>query len=297
MFGYVRPLKSEMKIKEYELFRSAYCGLCHSLKKQCGYVARFVLNYDFVFMVMLLSDSACESFDKKRCTVSPVRGKLCCCGNDVFDSAAMRSVILSYWKLKDSISDEGFIKSIKPRLAAIALRRAYTKSRNILPEFDKVVGKNLSSLSAMEAERVSSLDKPADCFAAILAAIAGDEQDDIRRRVLSELFYHTGRAIYILDALDDLPKDCETGSYNPLIYRFGLTEGRLSDEDKQKVVTSIRHSINIMSSSFELLDKTAWSPVLENIIYLGMPEVLKLVSEGKWLKGKKEIPPQIGETP
>ena len=27
MFGYVTPLKSELKVKEFEYFRSYYCGL------------------------------------------------------------------------------------------------------------------------------------------------------------------------------------------------------------------------------------------------------------------------------
>ena len=32
MFGFVRPYKDELKVKDYELFRSVYCGLCHSLE-------------------------------------------------------------------------------------------------------------------------------------------------------------------------------------------------------------------------------------------------------------------------
>jgi hypothetical protein len=32
MFGYVRPYRDELKVKDYELYRAVYCGLCHSLK-------------------------------------------------------------------------------------------------------------------------------------------------------------------------------------------------------------------------------------------------------------------------
>ena len=31
MFGYIVPEKPEMKIKEYELFRAYYCGVCRSI--------------------------------------------------------------------------------------------------------------------------------------------------------------------------------------------------------------------------------------------------------------------------
>ena len=50
MYGYVRPVKGELKIREYEYFRAAYCGLCEALKRRCGLLARFVVNYDLTFM-------------------------------------------------------------------------------------------------------------------------------------------------------------------------------------------------------------------------------------------------------
>ena len=46
MYGYVRPDKGELKVSEYELYRAAYCGLCHALKKRCGFGARMALSYD-----------------------------------------------------------------------------------------------------------------------------------------------------------------------------------------------------------------------------------------------------------
>ena len=36
MFGYVRPLKSELKIREFGQFEAAYCGLCHTLGREYG---------------------------------------------------------------------------------------------------------------------------------------------------------------------------------------------------------------------------------------------------------------------
>ena len=53
MFGYVRPLKGELKVKEHEQFKAAYCGLCNTLKKRYGFFSRFLLNYDFTFLAML----------------------------------------------------------------------------------------------------------------------------------------------------------------------------------------------------------------------------------------------------
>ena len=55
MFGYIRPQKGQLRVWEYELFRAAYCGLCHTLGKRYGPVWRFLLNYDFCYLAVLLS--------------------------------------------------------------------------------------------------------------------------------------------------------------------------------------------------------------------------------------------------
>ena len=39
MYGYVRPCKPELRIKEWERYQAAYCGLCHTLKKRYGLLA------------------------------------------------------------------------------------------------------------------------------------------------------------------------------------------------------------------------------------------------------------------
>ena len=55
MFGYVRPPLEDLPPEETERFRQAYCGLCHTLAKRHGLAARFILNYDFTFLAILLS--------------------------------------------------------------------------------------------------------------------------------------------------------------------------------------------------------------------------------------------------
>ena len=54
MFGYVTPLKGELKVKEYELFRAYYCGVCNSIKRDFGNIPRMTLNYDMTFLAILL---------------------------------------------------------------------------------------------------------------------------------------------------------------------------------------------------------------------------------------------------
>ena len=82
MFGYIRPLRPELKVKDFDRFKACYCSLCHTLGKEYGLPARFILNYDFTFMTMLLwgSDEPLE-YCPKRCPVSPIHKKCMCFGS------------------------------------------------------------------------------------------------------------------------------------------------------------------------------------------------------------------------
>ena len=56
MFGYVRPSVRDLPEEELDRFRTMYCGLCHTLSRRYGQAARFILNYDFTYLAILLSD-------------------------------------------------------------------------------------------------------------------------------------------------------------------------------------------------------------------------------------------------
>ncbi|MGI5935259.1 MAG: DUF5685 family protein [Oscillospiraceae bacterium] len=287
MFGYIRPLKGELKLKEYESFRAVYCGLCHTLRRRHGFAARFVVNYDFTFMAMLLLGREEPCFENKRCPASPHRKKLCHCGGEALDTAADYSVILAYWKLKDSAADEGFVKALVARLASLLLYRAYRKARRQAADFDACVRENLASLAGLEEECCPSIDMTADKFAKILAAAASGLKDEKQRLILEHLFYHAGRIVYLLDAMDDLQEDIEKDGYNPLRYRFAPVEGLLSEENREEMLLTIRHSQNQIISAYNLLDTGPWGEILSNIIYLGLPWVTQMVFSGRWKDMKK----------
>ena len=75
MFGYIRPAADELKVKEYNTYRAIYCGLCRSLGRCSGCLARFTLSYDFVFLALVRAALTGEkmSFDKGRCPAHPFK--------------------------------------------------------------------------------------------------------------------------------------------------------------------------------------------------------------------------------
>ena len=46
MFGYVRPYKPELLVKELTRYQSVYCGICKQIGRDYGQVPRLALGYD-----------------------------------------------------------------------------------------------------------------------------------------------------------------------------------------------------------------------------------------------------------
>ena len=149
-------------------------------------------------------------------------------------------------------------------------------------EFDRTVRSCLEELTGLEAENCPSIDRTADTFARILQAAAPPSEDRSRDRALEQLLYHLGRWIYLIDARDDLEEDRASGCYNPVRARYG--EGG----DDQALALTLEHSLNLARSAFCVPDFGCRTPVLENILYLGLPMIQQAVFDGSWSRLKKE---------
>lgn len=282
------PFREELKVREFEQFRSAYCGLCHALGRKYGWKSRFLLNYDFTFLAMLLAgEGSVPAYEGRRCMVS-CRKKRVCRPWPGMERAADESVILVYWKLRDQIADSGFWKGLPARLLCLIYGRTYRKAAACQPEFAARVRSCLQELAVLEEEKSPSLDRTADTFARILQSAAGTEAGE-ERRALELLLYHVGRWIYLVDAWDDLEEDRRTGSYNPVALRYHLEAGGSREEAAQSLRLTLGHSLNLALSAFHLLDLGAWGSIVENTLCLGMPMVEELVFTGQWKNRKKSL--------
>lgn len=287
MYGYVRPVKGELKVSEFERFRSVYCGLCHELAARYGPVSRLLVNYDFTFLAMLLSGGDPPETCSRRCVAHPLRPTGCLCRTESLSAAADMSVVLGWWKLADGAGDKKPPARWGYKLACAVLRRAYKKAAARRPDFAAAVESNLRQLQALERENCSSLDAAADKFACILRAIGDGQQAQDRRRITGELLYHLGRIIYILDAVDDLEEDVRSGAYNPLRFRFQPEDGKLRAEDEQTLRTSLQHSHNALAGAYALMEENPYSGILANTIYLGLPAAAQAVFAGTWKAAPK----------
>ena len=103
MFGYVRPSVRDLPEEELDRFRAMYCGLCHTLSRRYGQAARFILNYDFTYLAILLSDGTAGAQGAGRCYTSPIKKRPFLEPTAAMELAADESVILAYWQLRDGV--------------------------------------------------------------------------------------------------------------------------------------------------------------------------------------------------
>lgn len=284
MFGYVRP-PQELPEEERKRFGRAYCGLCHALGERYGTAARFILNYDFAFLAILLSEREEGAARRGRCAAHPVHGRERLESTEALALAADESVILAYWQARDGVEDHGRLRGLKYRGASAVLERAYRKAALARPEFDESTRRQLGLLAALEREACPSMDRASDTFAVLLQGAARSVDDPTRRRVLEQMLYHLGRWVYLVDAADDLKKDAAAGNYNPVALRYGLTGGEWTAEARESFAATLDHSIHMMATAFELWDFGVWTPVLETTLYSGLFRVGKAVLEGTFRGG------------
>ncbi|MDD3346307.1 DUF5685 family protein [Oscillibacter sp.] len=279
MFGYVRPPVGILPQEETERFRRMYCGLCHTLALRYGAPARYILNYDFTYLAILLTKG--EARERSgRCPASPLRQRSYLETDEALALAADESVILAYWQLQDGVADHGALRGLKYRGGCAMLSKAYRKAAAARPAFDESTRRQLRLLAELEDQRCPSMDRAADAFATLLGGAAGEVDDPIRRRVVEQVLYHLGRWVYLVDAADDLKKDAASGNYNPVALRFGLTDGHWTAESRGEFAATLDHSVHMMATAFELWDFGVWTPILQETFYTGLFHVGKAVLDG-----------------
>ena len=261
MFGYVLINKPELKIKEFDLYKSYYCGLCRSLKRKYGFWGRMTLNYDMNFLVMLLSDlydkENCDSCH--RCIVHPIE-KHCEKNNEFSDYCADMCIYLTYYKFVDDCQDNPGFKS---RLGKALMKGKARKVEKIYPEKTEIIKKKLNMLSIMENAENVPIDKVARTFGEIMGEVFV-YKEDIFKDDLYRLGLYLGKFIYLLDAYEDLERDIKAKEYNPFAEFYG------KPELNQVVENLLLLMIGEATEAFEKLPLIENAEILRNILYSGV---------------------------
>ena len=271
MFGYIRPLKGELRVRDYELYQGIYCGLCRELGRGFGPFARLTLSYDFSFLAILSMALAqdCKGFEEARCPFNPIKKKLCCRGNPSMDLAAGVAMIMLEIKLEDNLADGGFWTRLGCRLVRPWVRRARRRAAERYPTLDTAIGQALERQQTIEADLRSGPDRASEPTAQALEAVFGAlSREEGQRRALARFGYMLGRWIYLMDAVDDLEEDLQSGNFNPYL-PAGAKEVSL-EAIRAEAAGSLNLTAAEAAGAYNLLELHAFREILDNIVYLGL---------------------------
>ena len=281
MFGYVRPFKSELLVRQYDQYKAAYCQLCRALKQHYGWLASFTLSYDCTFyaLLMLSTREAKLSLHHGRCVMNPLkRCDFLESDGEAYHKAAALSVLLTYHKLRDNLEDDSFWKSFGSRVFLPFVSRKAKRAAKEYPFLAQEAQK------AMEGQREAEqsgggVDACAEPTANLLSALFGELSCDKMQAVALERFgYFLGRWVYLMDAADDLMDDLKEGAFNPFIPRLGLSgKKELSCEERKAADEAMNQALNATAAqmllAFQLIDTQNFGPILENVVEKGLPEI------------------------
>ncbi len=275
MFGYVKPIKAQLRVFEDETYRAAYCTLCKQMGKKYGHIARMTLSYDFTFLAILnLSIGEGDpEYVKKHCVYNPFRKCTYMVGKeDVFDFVAAAAIISVYGKILDNICDSKGMKRFFYSVLKAVFKRKYKKAAKLYPEVAKSILDMVKYQFKVEENQQSGIDEASEPTANAMKEIfplCGDGEN--QKRILAQLGYCIGKWIYLIDAISDLDDDIKKDNFNPL-----------KNGSAENAVMTMNFCSAQAGAALELLDVKRFGGILQNIIYLGLTETAESkISGGK----------------
>ena len=284
MFGYVKPVVTDLLVREHEFYKATYCGICRSMKKHTGALSNVTLSYDSVFLALVrmayIPDLECRT-ELRRCIAHPAKRRPMLVENEAIEYTARAFAILTHYKLLDDISDEKLVKR-----AAVSLARPITShavSLADLSDLEAIVADRLARITELERAKCPSIDEPAELFGQLLGEIFSYGYDGEARLVSYECGLHLGKFIYAADAAEDYDKDVKSSSYNPYVIQYGGAP--LTDENKQSIKTGLILECSRIEAAVNLMPfdrKATIENIIKNVIYLG------LIKRIDFLDGRKK---------
>lgn len=277
MFGYIVMDKPEIKFKDYDIYRSFYCGLCQELKRKFGILGQVTLSYDMTFVLLLLNGLYEPKIQEEsgRCILHPIRKQMFR-KSQITEYVADMNVLLTYYKCRDDWNDEK--KYLKIILAKL-LEGKNKKTEAIYKNKTEKIIQYLGELTLLEKSEEMELDKAAGCFGHIMEEVLVYKEDEWES-YLRRMGFFLGKFIYILDAYEDVEKDVKNECYNPFakVYKKNSFE--------QEVYQILVMMMAECCREFEKLPIIEYADILRNILYSGVWGRFKEISEKR--KGIQE---------
>ncbi len=239
------------------------CGLCLTLRDRHGHLARLVTNYDGLLVSVLAEAQAPESSPHRRAKACALRGFT---GAEVVDAraegarlAAAASLALAAGKIGDHLADRDGLYA-RPLVGAVARRvadrwnRASERESAALGLDGEVLRDALERQPLLEARgglTLLELTEPTEtAVSAVFARTGPLTGKPHNAEALAEAGRLFGRLAHLLDAVEDLDADLESGAYNP------ITATGTSLEEVRRLCDDAAHGLALAVDDLDLERRT-----------------------------------------
>lgn len=149
MFGYVRPEKPILLMRDFALYKSVYCGLCKALGRRYGQISRAAVTFDMTFLAIVLLAFAPEDprIREEGCILNPIKKKPIMVDNAILDYVADLSCLLAYASARDNALDD---QPIRGTAETLLFLRSGKKAKRLQPEAARSISESLEALSELE---------------------------------------------------------------------------------------------------------------------------------------------------
>ena len=285
MFGYVRADTPYLFIKDEQLYRAMYCGVCKGIGSVCGQPARMGLTYDAAFLSIILHNIAGidVKLTKQRCLAHCIRARQMSNVDELTKIVGALNIALAYYKCVDDIldGDKGGVKKLW-------FQDGFRRVKKKYPAVAELVQKHITAQAKMEKAQTDSVDRAADATASLLAEFSDYALGEKSTPYTHNLFYALGKWIYLIDALDDYDKDVKKGSYNPfyLAYKQPDQQSLLTEKIGEEVryifhaiFYDIRENLSQITFRFN-------RDLTDNVLLRGLPMMTNRIMDGCNANGK-----------
>ena len=272
MFGYIRPNKLELKLKEIYRYQELYCSLCQAIRTNYGQIYGCALSYDLTFLIALLN-GFCDDQEPFpfRCPLNPLKHKSVSVSKSALDYAAFINYFMVYLKVADDVADEHSILS-KLIETILSHNRKYRKQYQHYETIAANLKAQMAQFNNLE-KSVSDFDELTnsfgDFFAEIFLAFFRDMIGQDISPSLHKLCFNLGKWIYLIDAYDDYPKDREKKRFNLLSTMYFDTPEPEEDQIHKRVQCIVNLLQNNMKRYLNEVQTEQDRAIIENIVLYG----------------------------
>ncbi len=270
MFGYLKPDKPYLYLKDETLYNALYCGICKSIKKTSGNASRFALSYDVAFLSALTHNVCGVDVDvkRKRCVAHPIKSRPIASVDEISKKLASLNMILAHYKLRDDVLDEH-----KGSFKSAFISKGYKRAKKLQPEMDKIVYDGYKNLLSLEQKGEKSVDIVSDSFATMMAKISNVLFGEFSTEYTYNLVYALGKWVYLIDALDDYDKDIKNKSYNVFYNAYGQNSyAEFIEKNSSEIAFIFNTVFTQISENYKQIPKKFNGDLVENVLFKGIPK-------------------------